>query len=87
MEDRLKEIKENYSNAIDIALSDGGTLPSYDIDVADMNWLINCIEQQQKENDSLRWDLTRVRAIVGKSEYTNQTHSVYDIVQKALKRR
>ncbi|WP_313894697.1 hypothetical protein [Psychrobacillus sp.] len=45
---RLKKIKEHYSDAIDIALSDGGTLPYYDIDVADMNWLIARAELAEK---------------------------------------
>ena len=42
---RLEEIKEAYSNAIDMALSEGETLPSYDIEVADLNWLINRVEE------------------------------------------
>lgn len=42
---RLEKIKESYSNCVDMALSEGETLPYYDIEVADMNFLI---EQAEK---------------------------------------
>ncbi|UZN53036.1 hypothetical protein [Bacillus paralicheniformis] len=42
---RLEKIKESYSDCVDIALSVGETLPYYDIEVADMNFLI---EQAEK---------------------------------------
>ncbi|MCY8663686.1 hypothetical protein P9D54_13230 [Bacillus haynesii] len=42
---RLEKIKESYSNCVDMALSEGETLPYYDIEVSDMNFLI---EQAEK---------------------------------------
>ena len=48
MSERLEEIKERYSNAVDIALSAGETLPEYEIEVADLNYLIQQAEQKEE---------------------------------------
>jgi hypothetical protein len=51
---RLEMIKESYSNCIDIALSDGETLPSYDIEVADLNFLIQQAEKVKRYEYALK---------------------------------
>jgi len=55
---RLKEIKESYSNCIDMALSDGETLPSYDIEVADLNYLIQQAEKLEQLKEVIARNLT-----------------------------
>ncbi|MDR4956568.1 hypothetical protein [Bacillus sonorensis] len=42
---RLEKIKAAYSDCVDIYLSEGDTLPYYDIEVSDLNFLI---EQAEK---------------------------------------
>ncbi|MBZ5212958.1 hypothetical protein LG208_13430 [Bacillus paralicheniformis] len=64
---RLEEIKESYSNCIDFALSEGETLPYYDIEVADLNFLIEQVEKGMTENAtimrSLHECITRMQKI------------------------
>ncbi|MED2978215.1 hypothetical protein P4284_16125 [Bacillus swezeyi] len=51
---RLEEIKESYSNCIDFALSDGETLPYFDIEVADLNFLIQKAEKLEELVSNLK---------------------------------
>ncbi|MCY7468127.1 hypothetical protein MCZ05_01670 [Bacillus safensis] len=41
----LEKIKESYSDCVDMALSQGETLPYYDIEVSDMSFLIRLAEK------------------------------------------
>ncbi|MEK3814234.1 hypothetical protein [Bacillus sp. FSL K6-1284] len=50
---RLEKIKESYSDCVDIALSAGETLPYYDIEVADLNFLIEQAEKGMTENPAI----------------------------------
>ncbi|UFU00350.1 hypothetical protein KO561_05215 [Radiobacillus kanasensis] len=53
-QERLEQIKDQYSNAIDMALSDGETLPDYEMEVADVNFLIQQAEEKQKLHDHIQ---------------------------------
>ncbi|MDI5790871.1 hypothetical protein PO124_28060 [Bacillus licheniformis] len=51
------KIKESYSNCVDMALSEGETLPYYDIEVADMNFLSNRLKGADRDEE--RREFTR----------------------------
>ncbi|APT48991.1 hypothetical protein BSA171_14510 [Bacillus safensis] len=50
----LEKIKESYSDCVDMALSDGETLPYYDIEVSDMAFLIRLAEKGLNSDRALR---------------------------------
>ncbi|QII25641.1 hypothetical protein G3M80_13885 [Bacillus altitudinis] len=47
----LEKIKESYSDCVDMALSQGETLPYYDIEVSDMSFLIRLAEKGLANGD------------------------------------
>ncbi|MBU8575715.1 hypothetical protein [Bacillus pumilus] len=49
--EQLGKIKESYSDCVDMALSEGETLPYYDIEVSDMAILIRLAEKGLTNGD------------------------------------
>lgn len=50
----LEKIKESYLDCVDMALSQGETLPYYDIEVSDMSFLIRLAEKGLNSDRELR---------------------------------
>lgn len=56
MNERLKEIEAKYYSAVDMVLSEGETMPYYDIDIADLNHLIEQAKTvEELKNSELEW--------------------------------
>ncbi|MEC5422093.1 hypothetical protein QGM71_01120 [Virgibacillus sp. C22-A2] len=79
MSEWLKKIKENYSNMVDIALSSGETLPNYEIEVADLNYLIQqaeYVKELEKRNaeiiDGINFNNKEYGKIIGENQRYKQ---------------
>ncbi|MGP4073800.1 hypothetical protein ACTWQB_14750 [Piscibacillus sp. B03] len=77
MSERLKQIKENYTNMIDIALSQSETLSEHEIDVSDLKWLIKqaeLVEELENKNADLSYELGKHKRALEKKHIKNQRY-------------